>query len=289
MIGNRQNLEAWARQLRRAHGSTVQAFIALGRQLLEARADVGHGSFLTLFKGQRNAIPNAVPISLRAAEYYMLIAKKLEPYSQHVAILPNALRTLLVLCQLQPITLQAAIEQHRVHAAMTEKEAKGLLAKSPPPKAKWSLDSVEQDLLAVINRAIEEAPGSQPLLAGLLRGLAEKFEDSDRPELHDAVSIARDEMDVHDAEPGGFRIFDGSTVIASCKSNYPRWFKDLTTAQEGVTPLTRKQVEARLDDIVKGKLPTKRTGQTHSAVLWAIKDLLRTSPLSRGVRCATTI
>ena len=283
MIGNRQHLEEWARQLRRAHGSTVEAVIALGRQLLEARADVGHGSFRTLFKGQRNAIPNAVPFSLRLAEYYMLIAKKLEPYAQHVAILPNSLRALLVLCQFQPIALQAAIEQRHVHPAMTEKEATALLTNSPPPQATWSLDSFDQRLLAFLNREIDWAPpGSMPLIVASGCRLLAALEEADRPELQESVSIALAEIDIRDTEPGGRKYFDGAHVVASCKSTYPLWYKDLTTAQEGVTPLKRKQVEARLDDIGKGKLPTTRTAHTHFAVLWAIQNLARTSPLSRG-------
>jgi hypothetical protein len=157
-------------------------------------------------------------------------------------------------------------------------------------KVDSSLESIEQDLRKTINSFIVEAPpGSQHRVAELLRLLAEELEDARRPELRDAVAIALDELSIRDAEPGALRIFEdeaqasthpGSpTVIASCKSTHRQWYRGLTMPKPGVTPLRRKQVDARLDDIDRGKLPTART---HTAVMWAIKSLGQTSPLSRG-------
>jgi HEPN domain-containing protein len=71
-------------------------------------------------------------------------------------------------------------------------------------KAAWSLESVDQGLRKAINALIIEAPpGSQHDIADLLRRLADELDEAARPELRDAVSIARDELDLHDAEPGG--------------------------------------------------------------------------------------
>ncbi len=155
----------------------------------------------------------------------------------------------------------------------------------------WSLESVEQDLRKAINNLISNAPhGSQHEIAALLRRVADELEQAADPELREAVAIARDELDVHDAEPGGFRILENeaeasmhpgaAVVIASCRSTNPLWYRHLTTAQPGVTALRCRQVLARLADIEAGKLPTKRTAHTHFSVVWAIRDLPRTSPLS---------
>jgi hypothetical protein len=158
-------------------------------------------------------------------------------------------------------------------------------------KVDTSLESLEQVLRKAINGFIVEAPpGSQHRVAELLRRLLEELEEAVRPELRDAVLIARDELSVRDAEPGGFRMFEveasthpgAPTVIGGCPSTYPKWFKGLTTRRPGVTPLRRKQIEASLDDIEVGKLPTARTSHTHTAVMWAIKSLGQTSPLGRG-------
>jgi len=224
-----------------------------------------------------------VPFSLRTAEHYMLVAKRLGPFSQHVANLPSTLRTLLVLCQLQHPALQTAIEEHRVHPGMREKEAKKLLSTLPSPKVEWSIESYIQDLHKLGNKHIDTAPpGSLRSITDQTRRYWEKLEEAARSELREAVAIARDELSIRDAEPGGFRIFENDIVIAPCKSTYPQWYKDLTTAQPGVTALRRKQVEARLADIESGKLPTPRTARTYTAVAWAIQDLAQISPLGRG-------
>jgi hypothetical protein len=157
----------------------------------------------------------------------------------------------------------------------------------------WSLDSAEQRLLAAINTEIQLAPpGSQPLIADLLQRLTENLKDTDRPELREAVSIARDDLDLHDYEPGGIRIFESAeqasahpgspTVIGGCKSTHAEWYRGLTTKVDGGTTLRRKQIEARLDDVDRGKLPTARTANSYFAVRWAIQFLPRTSPLNRG-------
>jgi hypothetical protein len=167
---------------------------------------------------------------------------------------------------------------------MTEKAARALLSTSPPPTAERSLESVKQAVQA-LRRAINNMPpGSEQGIMALVRALMEEIEEAARPERRDAAAIAKDELSVRDAEPGGFRIFENgaSTVIGGCKSTYPPWGKDLMTRKPGVTPLTRKQVDARLNDIEAGKLSTARTARTHTAVAWAIKDLPRTSPLGRG-------
>lgn len=155
-------------------------------------------------------------------------------------------------------------------------------------KSAWSLESVEHDLRVAFNKVISNAPpGSQHDIAELLRRLAEEVDEAARPERREAVWIARDELELHDAEPGAFKVFDpsghpGDPPIASCKSTHQPWYRELTTRKPGVTALRRKQVEARLDDIEMGTLPTKRTFQTYWSVLWAIKDLPRTSRLGRG-------
>lgn len=148
----------------------------------------------------------------------------------------------------------------------------------------WSIESVEQDLRKAFNAAIQGAPPQErDNVRALARRLVDELDEAANPELRDAVDIARDGLSVRDAEPGGRRYFDSDgQCIGGCKSTYSDEYKTLTTKQEGVTPLRRKQVEARLDDIEQGILPTKRTAQTHFAVLWAIKDLPRTP--SQGLK-----
>lgn len=155
----------------------------------------------------------------------------------------------------------------------------------------WSPDLAKERLRLAISNEIEWS-GSNRLVIELVGHLLDELKEADNQELRDAVSIARDELDLHDFEPGGYRLFENEqqaathpgapAVFGGVKSTCPQFYKDLTTKKKGITPLTRKQFEARSTDIYMGKPPTKRTARTHFAVLQAIKDLPRTSPLSRG-------
>lgn len=159
-------------------------------------------------------------------------------------------------------------------------------------KAPWSLESVDHGMRKAINALISDAPpGSQRDISDLLRNLADELDDAARPELQEAVLIAREDLEIHDAEPGGFLVFEtaeeasthagGPRVIRGFKSTHQHWYRDLTTYKPGVAALRRKQVEARLTDIEIGRLPTAQTAQTHFAVVWAIQGLSRTSAYGR--------
>jgi len=147
----------------------------------------------------------------------------------------------------------------------------------------WSIDAFEQRFRVFLRHEQDTAlPESNLLIVATGRRILAELEEGNDPELRDAVAIAKDELEVYDAERGNFKIFDGSTVIAACKSLTPPFYKPLTTAADGAYAMTRRQVDKCLDAIGKGKLPTKRDKRNHSATLMAIKDLPRTSPLARS-------
>lgn len=280
------SLTGWAQRLRATFDTNNSWVLSLGRELLEARADVGHGAFLTLFRGHRYAIVTPLPFSLRKAEYYMEVARTLQPFSQHVAILPRSLRTALQLCKLEPTALYAAILRGQVRPDMTEKEARALRQGNSPPmtSAAWSVEAAEQRFRRAINIEIDGAtPDRVHEVGELLKRLTDELERATSPERLEAVADARDDLDIHDAEPGGYRIFEDEqaasthpgapAVIGGVKSTYPDWYRVITTKAPGVTPLTRFQVEKRLDDLAACRVPTNRTLRTYVAVQWALMGM----------------
>ncbi len=105
--------------------------------------------------------------------------------------------------------------------------------------------------------------------------MADELEQAREQERQEDVQAARDELAIHDAEPGAFKIFDGSEVVASCKSTYPEWYRMLTTAADGVTALRREQVQSRLGDLESGRLPIRRSERSYQAVAMAIQGAAR--------------
>jgi hypothetical protein len=279
----------WSLRIWTASTKTAESIIALGQEFLEAKADLGHGHFGRLFPKHRDAIANPVPYSQDKAERLMRIAKSLAPYPAHVRNLPKSVRALFRLVRLPAHKRHGAIVDGLVHPAMREREVVALGQSQAP----WSPDTAYERLRRATNLEIVKAtPASAHLLTDILQRLTEETREATRPELRDAVRIARDELDLHDYEPGGYRIFESAaeasthpgapTVVASCKSTNPNWYKELTTYKPGVPLLRRKQVDACFADIEACKLPKKTTERTHFAVVWAIKDNTRTSPLGRG-------
>lgn len=267
----------------RIYPRSIETRIEVGRLLLEIKETVGHGHFLPTL---RSLCKGTFPFRIRQAETFMRLAEGLGPNSQHAANFPTSVRAASRICGLETQKFRAAIADGRIHPTMTEHEAKALVrrvkaSKDIKPKAGWSVICVRERLIKAVNAEIDGAPtGSTQAIADLLRELANQLEDAARPEVQDAVAEARQDLEVHDAEPGGFRIYEderqasthpGSpAVIASCKSTYPPWYRELTTRRPHVTPLTRKQIEARLEDLEMGRLPTARTTQTYLAVRGAV-------------------
>jgi hypothetical protein len=67
-------LQSWADCITRAAGQAVEAIIATGRLLAEAKEALPHGSFLKLFKGHYGAVAHPIPFSAAMARYLMTIA-----------------------------------------------------------------------------------------------------------------------------------------------------------------------------------------------------------------------
>jgi hypothetical protein len=256
--------------IRYANGIRLEALRRLGHLLKQTPRATGGDAQRTRFRKGTES-----PSTL----YDLGIDKKVSMYAQQLAQLPT--------------TLFEQVREGTVSMAMALRDvrrANGI----EPPTVDW-LESAEQVLRKTIHDLITDAdapPNSQQAITDLVQKLGDELKQAGRPELREAARIAKDELELRDSEPGAYKVFEtedqssthpgAPTVVAALKSTYPQWYRDLTTRKPGVTALRRKQVEARRNDIEAGTLPTKRTTNSYWTVVWAIKDLPRTSPLSRG-------
>jgi hypothetical protein len=253
----------WVQRIKAEVGKSVDAVLAIGRLLVAAKAALDHGMFETLFFD--------LPFDLRMGEMYMRIAAhEVLTNPKHVSLLPAAVSTLYRLSCIPFRDLEAALLDGRIHPGLQRVEVKTLFMLTPVTVV-WSLDAAEERLRQAINHEIDGAtPASVHQVVDLLRRLTDELEHATRPEIHDAVTNARVDLELHDAEPGGYRFYRDGEVIGGVKSTHADWYRQVTTKEDGVTALRREEVERRLSDIEALRLPTKQTRRTYAALWWAL-------------------
>jgi hypothetical protein len=279
--------EQWADRINAARHKSIESILAVGRMLIDAKTELGHGNFHRLFRGQPNAVTDPVPMDVRMGEYYMAVAERFGSINTKlVSFLPTSVSILYVLSQLDSDVLESLIDAGLLHPGLTRKQARALVRPVGTTEPPWSWEAAEQRVRHAINAEIVRMPSeARKRLPDLLRHLTAEFEQRCDAVHQAAVAVALYQLAIHDAEPGGFRILaDDATaalypgwplVLGGVKSTHASWYKDLTTKKPGVTPLTRQQVERRLQDQQNCLVRTKRTAQTDFAVECAIQGLGR--------------
>lgn len=113
----------------RARQDAAEAAIELGRELLEAKENLGHGQFLRMFNDHAEPIAEALPFGRSWAQKLMNVAKSPtlanDDYSHH---LPRSVWILAELSRLDDSDLQTAIEVGAVHPKLTQKQAKAMVS-----------------------------------------------------------------------------------------------------------------------------------------------------------------
>lgn len=119
-----------ALKIKAAWQKAVTSIIETGRLLIEAKKKLPPGVYGSMFGAIRSAHTEPlVPFSKRTAERLMRIAShKVLRDATHVSRLPPSWGTLYVLSAIQPKRLKQLIEQGKVDADMTRKDATRLLA-----------------------------------------------------------------------------------------------------------------------------------------------------------------
>jgi Protein of unknown function (DUF3102) len=136
--------ERWAGQICTQLSKSVEAIIATGRLLVEAKADLDHGEWGRMFEAK------LIPLSQDAAEMFMKIAQHPRlSNSEQVRNLPSSYTTLYELTKLPDKALDKAFKEGRITPAMERKEVQALMpvARSarpaPSPRASTRADEPE--------------------------------------------------------------------------------------------------------------------------------------------------
>jgi hypothetical protein len=117
--------EYWMVRINDGLSKTVGGFIQVGRDLIEAKAKLGHGGFNTMFG------PGGLKINQRTAELLMRVARHPAISNpNNYSILPPTLNALNKLSDLPAEGLQKAIDDGKVTPSMTIREARELICKS---------------------------------------------------------------------------------------------------------------------------------------------------------------
>jgi hypothetical protein len=120
-------VELWAERITNAYGDSVSAIIEVGRQLVQAKGECGHGGWGEL-TGETTGKP-LLPFSHRTARRIMAIANNAAISNRaHVSDLPASWGTLAVLASMDADDIEAAIADGTIHPEMERKDAEALKA-----------------------------------------------------------------------------------------------------------------------------------------------------------------
>ena len=121
--------EHWAQKITVAWQKSHERTIAIGNELIAAKAACEHGEFLRMFKGNHNAVSKPVPFGLNAAERIMKVAcHPILSKSDQSQNLPDSYQTLYELTKLDNEQIFAGIKAGEITPDMTKADATALRA-----------------------------------------------------------------------------------------------------------------------------------------------------------------
>ena len=118
-------VEQWATRIRSHLTKAVEGIVAAGRDLIEAKAEVGHGNWLPLLE--------QIGISKQVAARWMSIGRN--PVLSKVpnsVLLPRSTDALYELSRAGPEVIEAGIASGQINPSMTIKQAKALVQGERP-------------------------------------------------------------------------------------------------------------------------------------------------------------
>lgn len=152
-------VERWAEKITTTYGETVQAIVEVGRQLIQAKAELNRGQWGDM-TGEATGKP-MIPFGCRTAQRYMAIADNpVLSNPTHGSDLPASWRTLTVLATLDPADLESAIADGIVNPEMQRKDAETLVAKLKPRKSPAPAESARPESAQVLTLPLAPRPAT---------------------------------------------------------------------------------------------------------------------------------
>lgn len=132
-----RSVDFWIYRVNGHLTSGIQHLIEAGRALINAKSELGHGNFSSLFG------PGKLRIDIRTAQLLMRVANNPAlSNTNNSSFLPPALASLNVLASLDQAKLQAAIDAGKIAPHMTTLDARVLVKQAKPKVEKTSTGSM---------------------------------------------------------------------------------------------------------------------------------------------------
>jgi len=119
--------EAW-QDFDQAQERAGEAAVRLGKSLIEAKENLGHGNFLRLFSDHASPVADCLPFTSRWARGLMTMASSNAIAKRNYSsVLPSSVRTLTMLASLDDEVIEQAIESGEITPKLTQQQAKELV------------------------------------------------------------------------------------------------------------------------------------------------------------------
>jgi hypothetical protein len=167
--------EIWAERILAEYRKSVEAIIAVGRLLIEAKLDCEHGEYLRIFSDSPNPVPKCLPFGQRSGQYLSAIARSgLITNTKHASHLPTSWMTLYELSRLPESDFIEAIECGRITPEITRNDVRKLItggeesAPVPPPTEKANLLDLIAKTRETVRNLADEFGDQVETLIGVL-------------------------------------------------------------------------------------------------------------------------
>ena len=149
--------EHWALRITAAWKKSHERTIAIGNELIAAKAACEYGEFLRLFNGHENAVSEPVPFGIHTADRFMAIASHPALADcAHAHNLPQSWMTLYELSHLDNEQIVAGIKSGEITTEMTRAQASALRAdpveKPQQPPHEEMADAVKNAVTKFVGR-----------------------------------------------------------------------------------------------------------------------------------------
>jgi hypothetical protein len=154
--------QQWANTINGHLKTSVESIFAMGRDLIAAKKQVGHGPWLTMFLGRPDSVAKPIRFHESTAQRIMAVARHRElSNTAHVQVLPPSWGTLYELTKVPELALRKALTNGTIRPEMERREVLALRGSNPkrrrpsrpPNDPREVLDRVpltEDDLVAAI-------------------------------------------------------------------------------------------------------------------------------------------
>jgi hypothetical protein len=146
--------QQWANKINGHLKTSVESILAMGRDLIAAKKQLGHGKWRTMFAGRPDSVPEPLRFGRTTAHYLMNIANnRILSNVQHAEHLPPSWYTLSQLATIEEARLEQAITDGEVTPEMSRKDVKKLRPAKAPQG--WNLDGARFRLNRAIDRELQ--------------------------------------------------------------------------------------------------------------------------------------